>query len=268
MGFISLIQSGTSRGAQQIFGADGASIGGVGEPGGGEYTGGITWTPVDLLLKNVRWSLATALAAGKSAFIHFKKSNNVALGSALEIDDPATEASADLEQTAPAVDVSSLGTTQNYLNTWTTDPIGRFSIVATEYLCSLVPQLSFYQAGNDFADLVVGASDRFGTFNFVNNTGVSTTEAAVQTPWPTSGTFKRCVLVYKGSVATTVEVALRKNGADTALLFTLALTASFQGVVDLTTAVSVAEGDLLDWRFKRTAGAGTVLDLVIGLGMT
>src|SRR5437667_7208278 len=143
MGFVSFVAQSMSRGSGQIFGSNAASIGGSGEPGAGEGTGGLGWTPVDLLLKRVRVNVQTAADPGKSWFIRYKKVDNVALGSSLQIANPATEASADLEVTAVAG-------TANYLNNWNDGTsTGTTATVCTEYEYVTDPLISFYHGGSD-----------------------------------------------------------------------------------------------------------------------
>jgi hypothetical protein len=277
MSFIVLTHgSGNNTGNHQVFGGGNASVGRSGDGGSGDFLAGVGFTPVDLLIKHVVRKLNVAPGAGKSVSFHTKKGNNVELIPTLTISDTAVDVASDPEVTAPAIDPTSNATivaTQNYINEWGTNaPAASESIYAFEYEYVAFPAMSFYHAGIDFGTCSFGASDSFAPFGFLNTNSAETTEDHVKVPFPLTGTFKRIVVAWKGLAAsTTVEVCLRKNGVDTAFLFTLAATSptsNWQATVDTTTTLAVTAGDKLDWRIKRTAGAGTSFNIIIGLGFS
>jgi hypothetical protein len=269
MSHIVAVQLAVTRGSQQIFGTNGTLIGGVGEPGVDEFTGGLGFMPVDILLKNYRFNLGNAIDGGTSAFVHYKTGNNTGVSSIITITNPAVETSGDIEATLP-------GGADNYLSTWTTTTGSHVATLCTEYQYAAHRARSFYQSGNDFAGVTLDGSDHFMGFDWTTTS--ETVVANAQTPWPVTGRFLGFIVMYKGNVndGSTIEVALQKNGVDTALLKTLTLpfASPFYGsnlgstTTDLTTAVSVTEGDLLNWRVKRTSGGSTLARLVIGLGFS
>jgi hypothetical protein len=93
-------------------------------------------------------------------------------------------------------------------------------------------------------------------------------EANTQVPWPSPGTLKYCAVVYDQNNASPVELALRINSLDTALVLSLPATGGTGAklVKDLTTSVDVSPGDLLAWRYRRTSGADINFSVGIVLG--
>lgn len=122
-------------------------------------------------------------------------------------------------------------------------------------------------AGDSGTNTLSGA-DRFLAFEWFAAGGSVAAEASAQLPWPSAGTFSLCVIGHQvtGGAGSTVKVVLRKNTADTALALTFASTGVFALASDISTTVQVAAGDLLDWRFTRTAGADTSLSVIIVVG--
>jgi len=119
--------------------------------------------------------------------------------------------------------------------------------------------------GEDFGGVAFSGSDTYFPFHFSGGGGG--TEVANKTPFPITTTFKRIRVTWKLATSTTLQLALRKNGADTGMVFSLVgSTGVYQTTLDTTTAVSVTAGDLLAWRMKTTTGSATAADLLIGLG--
>jgi hypothetical protein len=121
------------------------------------------------------------------------------------------------------------------------------------------------------SNLGLAATDLFVSFEWAGTSGTGqSTVGSAQVPWPATGTLKYCAVAYDENIDGSVELALSKNGSDTALIFSLPTTGGTgtKLVKDLTTSVSVTAGDLLAWRYKRTSGASIMFSVGIILGFT
>lgn len=129
------------------------------------------------------------------------------------------------------------------------------------YQDSAIPGLSWYGFGSRVDNIlasVTATNDRFTTAGISGVVGAAT-ESFVQLPWPLAGTFQHVGLVYSISAGSgDVTLALRKNGADTAITFTLATNAgAFTLVTDSALTATVAAGDLICWRYQQASGTGS-----------
>ena len=259
-----------NRGSIQAFGGGGSSIGGDGlpnheEPLDGEVSGGQMVLPVDLLMKRHRWHLSTAPGTGNEINTRFRVGPNRSndLGATMSIADTAVDVANDLEITLPGD--GSFHCLESWTTLWTMTPASSEGIFCSEYAYVADPKVSVYCAGADFGGVTFSGSDSYFPFHFV--AGGGSTEAANKTPFPITATFKRIRVKWKLATSTTLQLALRKNGADTGMVFSLVgSTGVWQTTLDTTTAVSVTAGDLLAWRMKTTTGSATTADLLIGLG--
>jgi hypothetical protein len=128
------------------------------------------------------------------------------------------------------------------------------SLVGLLYEDTADNAISYYGYGDyDFNIGSIAGAGVNGFFTFGMSDDGSTTEADVQLPWPTPGTFKNLGLSYAVQTGgADVTLVLRNGGVDTGLSKTLSDTSGNQTVLlDTTTEVTVSAGDLLNWRFVR-----------------
>ena len=128
------------------------------------------------------------------------------------------------------------------------------------YQDTAIPGLSWYGFGSRVDNILAGVAatnDRFTTAG-INGVVGAATESFVQLPWPLAGTFQHVGLVYSTSVGSgDVTLALRKNGADTMISYTLAATGgAFVLVTDSALTAGVDAGDLICWRYQQASGGG------------
>lgn len=125
-----------------------------------------------------------------------------------------------------------------------------------------------FQGGSGAGSGVTGASTQtffplIGRIGWGSNGG-STTEAFCQVKWRGAATFANWyVNVPTNGRATATALALRQNGADTAVV--ISITAGATGVfADTTHSVAIADGDLVCGAITTGTGAGTIT--LIGTG--
>lgn len=139
-------------------------------------------------------------------------------------------------------------------------PAGEENQITYVYQDDTIPGLSWYGFGSRTDNILSGVAatnDRFITAGINGVVGASS-ETAVQVPWPLAGTFQYVGMVYSIAAGSgSVTLALRKNGADTAITFTLVATAgAATQVTDSSLTATVAAGDLINWRYQQASGTG------------
>lgn len=265
----------TNRGNRSVLGASSSSTGGTGEPGAGSFGSGPNWTPRAININRITVFQNVAPGAGAQKHIRLKSGNNISETAAITISGLAVEADVSFSPGAvqlPAVDITSdttLTNTQNYYNEWVdgANPSGTSNIgVAAEIDGN--PDISYYAYGQPgTGGITIGASDRWS--HIVGADSGEASEAAAQTPWPVTGKFKDFSVVWENlTAANEADFALRINGAD-AIVFSIdGAGGTKQGMVDLVSEIDVEEGDLVNWRVLRTAGADTTVSIIITFGFT
>lgn len=114
--------------------------------------------------------------------------------------------------------------------------------------------LAWHQAGNGSDNITIAsANDRFLTWDWVDNVGVTTTESVSQIPWPLTGVFKYFIIIPGITSLDTADFALRIAGADAKVFNVVGGT----NQIDIVSEVPITAGQLVNWRFRRTGGSGT-----------
>lgn len=286
MGYITLPSNGgpgaNAQGSQAIWTTNAATSG---TPGTDPSDGGLRWpqwVPLDTTVKS--WFLRTQQApgSGKTVNFRFHYGNNLNISTIQQIVGAVSqEVSNTIEADWPALDPTSDSTLQatwHYFTGWpsTSGNNGGAGCMAVEYLCAAKPELAWYIIG---VATTIAAGSFAGTDQFSGITDQAISSAQnTQTPWqtrmPIKGRIKYSFAVWRGYTSTTtVEAAIQKGtrggGADTAIVHTLAgatTTTEYQGLINSGTEVVVAQGDYLNWRLKRTAGAATTGQFCLGFG--
>lgn len=239
------------------------------------------WLPYDTTIKNVVMRLTAAPGALKTANFRIHKDNNAAVSSTLQIVGAiSTEVSASVENDIEALDVTSDTTirdTIHYLTVWpsTAGNAGGASFRAFEYLSVTHPELCFFMCniGADIQTATFGATDAYATMVGGSIDSSFTTQSSRQIPMPIKGRIKVAWAAWRGYTnTTTVEACVQKGtlgaGVDTAALITMqgaGTTTPYQASI-ITPDIAVAEGDYLNWRITRTAGAATGGAIQLGFG--
>jgi hypothetical protein len=181
----------------------------------------------------------------------------------------------------PALDPTSDTTIQatiSYISSWpsTSGNAAGAGFSAYEYLTITHPEVVWFvtSVGGALASATFGAADAYAVIVENGLSSSHTTQNTIQVPMPIKGRVKYAWAVWRGFTnTTTVEAFLQKGtlgaGADTALGFTMVgagTTTPYQATIDTTTSVSIASGEYLNWRFKRTAGAATTGAIQLGFG--
>lgn len=171
------------------------------------------------------------------------------------------------------LDIAALDAGRHLLHrTGTTGATGLVRNCFRYELLSPFQDTSLHGAGDEASNITLAGTDRFLGLNGDSTAEGNVTESAVQVPIPFSATI--VFMAVRGSVAagSAVDLFLRKNGVDTAVQV-LGMTNSTSGGYmgqDLTHSAAFAAGDLLSFRYVRSAGAGTsvALGIVVGLRST
>lgn len=113
------------------------------------------------------------------------------------------------------------------------------------------PKMVFVASGTSIT--YTGSSGTL--YEYIINSGVATTENQRQSVFPIQGTFKYAYLKTGTSQPASGSLVrtLRKNGADTSIVITVAAGSAGGVFSDLTNSVSVAAGDLINWKIVNNA---------------
>lgn len=286
MGYITLPSNGgpgaNAQGAQAIWTTNAATSG---VPGTDPSDGGLRWpqwVPLDTTVKS--WFLRTQNAPGatKTVNYRFHYGANQNISTIQQITGAASqEVSNTIEADWPALDPTSDSTLQatwHYFTGWpsTSGNAGGAGCMAIEYLCAANPELAWYIIGvaTTIAAGSFGGSDQYSGITDQAISSAQNTQTPWQTRMPIKGRLKYCFAVWRGYTSTTtveacVQKGTRGGGVDTAMLHTMmgaTTTTEYQGLIDSSTEVVVAQGDYLNWRLKRTAGAATTGQFCLGFG--
>jgi hypothetical protein len=239
------------------------------------------WLPYDTTLKAVTMRLTAAPGALKTANFRVHKDSNGNISPVLQIvGASSTEVSADVEEDIEALDVTSDTTirdTIHYLTVWpsTSGNAAGASYRAFEYLSILHPELCFFvcNIGGDTQTATFSGADAFATIVGGSIDSSFTTQSSRQIPMAAKGRIKVAWAAWRGYTSTTtVEAVIQKGtlgaGIDTAALITMigaGTTTPYQASI-ITSDIAVAEGDFLNWRITRTAGAATGGAIQLGFG--
>jgi len=288
MGYITLPSNGgpgaNAQGAQAIWTTNAAASGTPGTdpsdaPNNLRWP---QWVPLDTTVKS--WFLRTqnAPGSGKTANYRFHYGANQNISTIQQIVGASSqEVSNIIEADWPALDPTSDSTLQDtwhYFTGWpsTSGNAGGAGCMAVEYLTASHPELVWFIIG-------VGATIAGGTFAGTDQYSGITDQAIssaqnTQSPWqtrmPIKGRLKYSFAVWRGYTSTsTVEACVQKGtlggGVDTAHLLTMmgaTTTTEYQGLINSGVNVTVAKGDYIGWRLKRTAGAATTGQFCLGVG--
>lgn len=205
-----------------------------------------------------------ATPAGSTVRLEFyngTEGSRTQTGADTDLTDPAVSARATVTGSWPAATLATAaGGDHVELSTPSGTPGADDMNAAFSYTDDADPTIQYQGFGGRTQNLLSGvaaATNRFTTFGV--GPSVNATEANVAVPWPLAGTFKHVALVYSGSTGNGVTtLVLRVNGADSAITFALAETASVMTLVTNTVlTAAVVAGDLVNWRMSRDgAGAG------------
>ena len=136
------------------------------------------------------------------------------------------------------------------------------------YVCDAPDDnICFVTANDDASNITLDPTARFTTFGWAGVGASTTVESVAQIGWPITGTFQYLVVgsAASGTTATTYDLVLRINAVDTGIKVSVQ-----NGITDVKTnfanTASVNAGDLVDFRYQRTAGADTNAQPAIVLG--
>jgi hypothetical protein len=239
-----------------------------------------SWVPFQVTLLQSAFRVSVAPGSGRSQLYRVHRGAGDSIGEIQTLADPATTVVTDLslESQIPPLDPTddtSIRDTWHYLTFWV--PTGGNAagngIRAYEYATPDHPDVNWYvcAVGGDSATASFTATGDGAYAAIVDQSIVSTstTQAAKQIPLP-AGTIRFPYAVWRGWTDTsTIEAVLQQNGVDTAIAFTMvggATSTPYQAEIDSDTTLEVADGDVLNWRIKRTAGAATTGSVCLGLG--
>lgn len=94
------------------------------------------------------------------------------------------------------------------------------------------------------------------SFTLVDGLSSASTENLRQNIMPNAGTFSNASIYSEGQPATgSFVVTLRKNGADTAIVITIAAGSGAGKYYDNTNTVTFVQGDLISWRLANNASS-------------
>lgn len=165
--------------------------------------------------------------------------------------------------------VGDVGASDAVMNNYVGVPLGGAAsqeiTVGMSYLCNVADDdINLQATGDDAFNVTLAASNRFLRF-WQSNSASVTSEGSAQIPWPIPGSFQYLYIAHGSHGAEDVSFSLRVNGVDV-ITKTLSATAVLAGVVDNTSVVDVVAGDLVNWRFNRTTGAGVGLAVYACIG--
>ena len=288
MGYITLPSNGgpgsNAQGAQAIWTTNAASSGTPGtDPS--DAPGNLRWpqfVPLDTTVKS--WFLRTQNAPGatKTANYRFHYGANQNISTIQQIVGAASqEVSNVIEADWPALDPTSDSTLQDtwhYFTGWpsTSGNAGGAGIMAIEYLAAAHPELAWYIIGvaTTLGAGTFGAADQYSGITDQVISSAQLVQESWQTRMPIKGRLKYSFAVWRGYTSTTtveacIQAGPRAAGVDTAHLLTMmgaTTTTEYQGLINSGVNVAVAQGDYLNWRLQRTAGAATTGQFCLGFG--
>lgn len=222
----------------------------------GTENGARSWLPVETLVKTATAIVTTAPTGAQSYDYQFVVGG--VAGTDFTISAGETQDTGEHNTTLPAAIIGDFGGSSTRRHTIRADknntPPAQVTRYAFEYEVDGEDSLSWFQAGNGSDNITIAsANDRFLTWDWNDNVGVTTTLATTQMPWPTSGKFKYFIIIPGITSLDEADFALQINGVD-AIVFAVV---GGTNQIDLTSEVPIEAGDLVNWRFRRTAGAGT-----------
>jgi hypothetical protein len=239
------------------------------------------WVPYSTTLKVAAVKLTAAPGSGKTANFRAHKDSDTSVSAIFSITGAsATDVQNDIEAAIDALDPTSdvtIRNTYHYMTAWPSaggnTPGAGFR--AWEYLTVAHPELCYFvcNIGNDIQTATFAGVDAYSTIVGGSIDSGSTTQSARQIPMSIKGRVKVAWAAWRGFDNTnTVTAFLQKGtlgaGVDTAVGFTMVgagTTTPYQAAVTAFN-VAVAEGDFLNWHFKRTAGAATGGAIQVGFG--
>lgn len=223
----------------------------------GTENGARSWVPLETSIRTGA-AVVTTAPTGIQSYTYKWEINGLLSGSGFTLGAGVVSALGEHGVTIPAALVADLGGGTNAKrHNIDTDknntPPNQNSRYSFEYNVTLEEGLCWFQAGNAADNISIAGTNRFTTWDWADNVGVTTTEATTQIPWPVTGIFKYFVVIPGITGGDTADFALRINGAD-AKVFN-----ATGGVnqLDTVSEVSITAGQLVNWRFNRTSGAGT-----------
>jgi hypothetical protein len=191
---------------------------------------------------------------GNSVFFKYKENTNVDLTPPIAISDSNTTANFTVNALIPTP-------TESYMTFWESGnpSVGVNIVTACEDPND--PSMSYYAMGGTDPFFLLNAAVT-GPPQFFDMVGtlVGPSETLAQTPWPVTGNFKNFYVQWSMlAEGDTASLVLRKNGADTPLIFNLVGQTHFpqfsgdsfinpiQSLTDLNSTIPVSAGDLMDW---------------------
>jgi len=214
-----------------------------------------SWFPRDGFIFNGSLYVATAQAAGKD-YANVVQVNRLNVGSTLTI---TGDGSAQSVRGAHSADIpigtgGALSTAFRSRYTTAGAPTAQPVFAGYSYECDTPDtDISVIGTGGAF-NWGNGGADTFYSLTAAGIAGVAS-EASVQVEWPVAGVLQYFVVRYAMAInPDTFELWLRKNGVDT-LQFPLVAGAGTQVMNDYSSIVTVAAGDLLNFRMKRLTGS-------------
>jgi hypothetical protein len=198
---------------------------------------------------------------GNSFFFKYKENTNVDLTPPIAISDSNTTANFTVNALIPTP-------TESYMTFWENGNPSASVHIVTACEDPNDPSISYYAMGGTDPLSNMGSVVDAGT-DFFDMVGTLTgaAETFAQTPWPVTGNFKNFYVQWSSlAQGATVSLVLRKNGADTPLIFNLVGQTHFpqfsgdpfinptQSLTDLNSTIPVSAGDLMDWSVTLTSG--------------
>lgn len=223
----------------------------------GTENGARSWVLLETLIKT-GYAVVTTAPTGIQSYTYKWEVGGATSGGSFTLGAGVTQASGEHTTTLTAATVADVGGGANAKrHNIDTDknntPPNQDSRYSFEYEVPDNDNLVWCQAANGADNITIAATNRFLTWNWADNVGVTTVEATTQIPWPVAGIFKYFYVLPGITGGNTADFALRINGVDALVFNTTGTTAQ----VDTTTEVAVNAGDLVNWRYNRTSGAGT-----------
>lgn len=125
--------------------------------------------------------------------------------------------------------------------------------------------VSYFNAGDGTSNFSVGATPEFIAVHGGGTTG-ATVENTAQVVIPAAGTLKNLAVRYTTDTTNSYTLDIMVNGVSQAAI-SLAIASAGAIVINNSLSVALDAGDLLTFRFTRTAGAGTLLQAVVVFGV-
>ncbi len=287
MGYISLEGSGfgpNSQGVAAVFTNNAASAGIPGtDPSDAPFNNRTyQWVPFDTTLKSLFIKMTAAPGSGKTVNFRYHKGQGSIISAIQQITGAvSTEVSNAVEEDMPALDTTNdtaIRGSITYITAWasTSGNAAGSGYLATEYFDAVHPGYIWLCCciGGDVSTASFAGTDGYSALCDQQISSAFTSQQNKQIRMPIKGKLKYAWAAWRGFTSTTtVEAFLQKGaigaGSDTAIGFSMtgaATTTPYQASIDSSTEVSVAQGDYLNWRIKRTAGAATTGSIALGVG--